>query len=413
MSDIATPENVKSETVGPVKKRHVVLDALRGFALLGIALANFPEFSLYNFLSDGAQACMPSAQVDGYFKSLLALFVDGKFYSIFSILFGIGFSIILGNAAKKGANGMKIFYRRMSILAIIGLCHLLFIWSGDILLLYAVIGMILPLFRGVEDRKLLFWAAFFLILPVGLDGMRILLGASLAEPLYDAWWAECARVGITEENFATWLRDAVCYGDVFCFLRQGAIERMWEFVLGHRYFKVLGLFLIGYYIGKKQIFADLDKYKKLIERAAIICLSVGLPLSVLYSVSSTSGHCWGDMTHSVLYAVSVYPTAIGYMAFFAWLYMKSREWQLWKILALPGRMALSSYIGQSLIGAAVFYGTGLGLGCSVGLDVTICVAVETVAVETVVCGLWLKVFKFGPLEWVWRMLTYGKWLPIV
>lgn len=106
----------------PVKtsERHVILDALRGFALLGICLANFPEFSLYTFQKLRIVEAMPTAEIDKVVRFLQYLFVDGKFYTIFSLLFGIGFSIIISNAAKKGTDGFRIFYRRMIVLAAIG-----------------------------------------------------------------------------------------------------------------------------------------------------------------------------------------------------------------------------------------------------------------------------------------------------
>ena len=100
-------------------------------------------------------AALPFSAADRWSRYLLYLFIDGKFYTIFSLLFGIGFSIILENVTKRGGNAMPVFYRRMMILAFIGLLHLLFIWSGDILLLYALLGMILPLFRKQSDRSLI------------------------------------------------------------------------------------------------------------------------------------------------------------------------------------------------------------------------------------------------------------------
>ena len=135
-----------------VRQRYIILDALRGFALLGIVLANFPEFSLWTFLSDEAQAALPTAALDRGCHWLLYLLVDGKFYTLFSLLFGMGFSIIIANAARRGADGFRIFYRRMTVLLLIGLVHLLFLWSGDILALYALMGMLLPLFRHQDIR---------------------------------------------------------------------------------------------------------------------------------------------------------------------------------------------------------------------------------------------------------------------
>ena len=129
------------------KERFAILDILRGLALVGIAVANFPEFALYTFLKPEAAAAMPTASVDSVVRFLQYVFVDGKFYTIFSLLFGIGFSIIMANAERRGASGFRIFYRRMAVLLAIGFLHLMFIWSGDILMLYALMGMLLPLFR--------------------------------------------------------------------------------------------------------------------------------------------------------------------------------------------------------------------------------------------------------------------------
>ena len=136
-------------TASPVSKRHVILDALRGFALLGICMANFPEFSLYSFLPTEASSMMATSGWDLITKYFLSIFIDGKFYTIFSLLFGIGFSIIISNVSKRGGNAFAIFYRRMFVLLIIGFLHLMYIWSGDILMLYALMGMILHLFLKV------------------------------------------------------------------------------------------------------------------------------------------------------------------------------------------------------------------------------------------------------------------------
>ena len=147
------------------RERYIILDALRGIALLGIALANFPEFALWTFLSPEQQAAMPTAGVDEVVKFLQYLFVDGKFYSIFSILFGIGFSLIMSR------HSMSLFLRRMLILAVIGLCHMMFLWSGDILFLYAIGGMLLSLFIKLSDKALLCVAALLVFIPVGLDAL--------------------------------------------------------------------------------------------------------------------------------------------------------------------------------------------------------------------------------------------------
>lgn len=171
----------------PVKpsERHVILDILRGLSLLGIALANFPEFGLYTFLDTGTTEAMPTATADHAVRFLQYLFIDGKFYTLFSLLFGIGFSIIIANAATRGADGFLIFYRRMSVLLLIGFVHLMFLWSGDILMLYALLGMLLPLFQHAADRTLLAWSAVFLLLPVAMDAAVEFSGVYPSAPVVE------------------------------------------------------------------------------------------------------------------------------------------------------------------------------------------------------------------------------------
>ena len=376
-------------------------------------MANFPEFSLYSFLSHEAAESFSTAQTDNVTNFLLALFVDGKFYTIFSLLFGIGFSIILSNCRQRGANGLKVFYRRMAVLLAIGFLHLMFVWSGDILMLYALIGMILPLFLKLSDKKLLFCASFFLFLPVIIDCVCQIADLHPSAAIVGWQWQYCDRFGITEDNFAYWLRDAHTYSDTFKFLIQGAIVRLQEFVDGNRYFKVLGLFLIGYYIGRNRMYAQIAERKAALKSILKVGLGLGLPLSSLYAWSAVSGKPFGIGIHSLFYFISVYLTSFGYIALIALAYDKHKSAAIWRFFALPGRMALTCYIGQSAIGMAIFYGIGMGLGATMGLAWVEIIVIGVYLFEAMFCAGWLKVFRFGPLEWVWRCLTYGKLFKIL
>lgn len=401
-----------TDNLSPVKssERYIILDALRGFALLGICMANFPEFSLYTFLKPEAAATFPSAGMDSITRYLLYVFVDGKFYTLFSLLFGIGFSIIISNATRKGANGFRIFYRRMFLLACIGFLHLMFIWSGDILMLYALLGMLLPLFRHASDRTLLAWAAALLFIPVGIDLACELCSIYPAQPVVNLQQYYCARYGITSDNFAYWLRDAQDYQAVFQFLIQGALVRVQEFIDGNRYFKVMGLFLIGFYIGRQKIYASLEERKAWLLGLCRYGLLIGLPLSLVYAWSCQNGHPWGLTVHSLLYLLSVYPTGFAYAAGLCLLYLRWKKGALWQPLAAPGRMALTCYISQSVIGMFLFYGIGLGWGADTSLLHTEGIVLGVYLFQMLFCLGWLKFFRFGPLEWIWRMLTYGRWL---
>lgn len=405
---------MNNERMAPVKtsERYVILDTLRGFAILGICAANYPEFSLYTFQSKEITDAMPTADIDRVLRFILYFLVDGKFYTLFSLLFGIGFSIIISNAARKGVNGFRIFYRRMALLTLIGFLHLMFIWSGDILMLYALLGMCLPLLRNVSDRGLLRTAAFFLLLPIAVDAVTQVLGVSLSAPAVREQWRYCDRYGITEENFDYWLRDATSYGDMFKFLIQGAWVRVQEFVDGNRYFKVFGLFVLGFYIGRNRMYADLAARKPLLRRVTVIGLAAGLPLSLLYAWSCMNGHPLGNAVHTAIYTVSVYPLGLAYMCGMCLIYLRHKDLAVWRRLAYPGRMALTNYIGQSVIGALLFYGIGLGLGASFGLVQTELVVAGVYLFQTAFSRVWLRFFRFGPLEWIWRMLTYGRWFDI-
>lgn len=387
------------------KERFILLDVMRGLSLMGIALANFPEFGLWTFLSSEEQAAMPTAAMDGTMRFLQYFLVDGKFYTIFSILFGIGFSLILSH------HGTRIFLRRMAILVAIGFLHLMFIWSGDILLLYAVGGLLLTLFVKVTDRWLLAIAISLILIPVCLDALTEFANIQFAQPFYAKWWTVATANGITEENFATWLRDANSYTEVFAFLKQGAWERMWEFVEGHRLPKVLGLFIMGYLIGKHRLYARIKQLP--MRRIFVLSLSVAIPTSLFYAWSAVSGHPWGQTVHAVLYAVSVIPMSACYVSAVCLLYLQRPDCSVWRWIAAPGRMALTCYISQSLTGIFLFYGIGLGLGMSFGLVHIELIALCVFIIQIVLSRVWFLFFRFGPLEWLWRLATYGHYFPIL
>src|SRR5690606_7237680 len=156
-------------TASPVIERSTLLDGIRGFALMGIVGANFGVLSMWIFMSPEMQAALPGARFDPIIGFLHSVFIEGKFYSIFSLLFGIGFGIFL----EKGTSAMKRYMRRMLILAVIGALHLRLIWEGDILLLYAMLVLLLPLFRKLRDRTLLVFACVLILLPVALDTITV------------------------------------------------------------------------------------------------------------------------------------------------------------------------------------------------------------------------------------------------
>ncbi len=145
---------------------------------------------------------------------------------------------------------------------------------------------------------------------------------------------------------------------------------MQEFIDGNRYFKVLGLFLLGFYIGRQHLYARLEEKRSWLKKVFRSGLSVGLPVSVLYAYSAMNGHPWGMTVHSILYLMGVYPLAFAYVSGICLLFLRHSDSPAFRWFAAPGRMALTNYIGQSVAGMFVFYGIGLGLGSEISLFIT-------------------------------------------
>lgn len=396
-----------------ISKRHIILDCLRGLALLGICLANFPEFSLYTFLPDNMTAAMSTAGVDTVIRYLQYIFIDGKFYTIFSLLFGIGFSIILSNAEKNNRNGIRIFYRRILVLFLIGLLHLVCLWAGDILALYAFAGLFLPLFIKVSDRILITCIIVLLVIPVVLDVGVEFLGWNPAAFAIATTKYFHGQFGITENNFPVWLAESRTYLEVLKFNLAGSFIRLQEFIDGNRFFKVLGLFLLGLYIGRKGIYANLNKNKSLLKKVMSCGFIIGFPSTLLYAWSAMNGRPLGLTIHSVIYTFSVVPFAFFYISTICLWYLTNTERKVFKVFAVPGRMALTNYLMQSVFGIIIFYGIGFQLGARTGLVYVELIAVAVFCVQIIYSYLWLHRFRFGPFEWGWRMLTYGKWFKLI
>ena len=396
--------------LSPVSQRHVILDVLRGFALLGICLANFPEFALYTFQKKEVVEAMPTANIDKILQFFQYLIIDGKFYTIFSLLFGIGFSIIISHTVGRS----NIFYRRMGLLILIGLVHLMFLWSGDILVLYALIGLLLPLFRNLSNRKLILIAMVLIFFPVVMDTFRVVTNNNpdFNAPFNKAIQYFDEKGGITDENFGVWLLEGKNYSDVLKFTLSGVFRRCIEFVEGNRVFKVLGLFLIGLYIGRNKLYANLDKNRKNLVTLRNYSFLIGFPLSCLYAWEATNQHPLGLIGHSAVYALSVVPLSLTYVSGICLWYMKNKEHAVFKVLAAPGRMALTNYIGQSAAGMIIFYGIGFALGATMGLVYVEIIALGVYFLQMLLSLVWLRYFQYGPMEWLWRMCTYGKYLNI-
>ncbi|MGL5981129.1 MAG: DUF418 domain-containing protein [Phocaeicola sp.] len=392
----------------PVSKRLIILDVLRGFALVGICIANCHFFSLYKLLNSETMTAIKATELDKTLKFLFYVFINGKFYTIFSLLFGIGFSILMKKEQTNSRRYSPYFLNRMTILAIIGVIHLSYIWSGDILLLYALIGLLLPLFKKVSNQKLLIISGLSLIAPIIFQIFSVATGFNSAAPFFEIQNSLCIREGIKQDNVGEFLYNMNSYSDNIIYCRQGMFLRIASLLEEFRCTKLFGLFILGFYVGRNNLHEKIGNYKGIMKNIVLYGSLVFFPLSFLYAYYSMNYTPLGDVTSVVLYVISVFPLAIVYMSTVSLFFLSTKRTKLLKAIASTGQMALSNYISQSLLGIFIFYPIGLGLGGNVGLASITLIALAIFAVQVVFSNIWLSYFAFGPLEWIWKMLTYRK-----
>ena len=408
-----------SQPSAPISQseRSDILDILRGIALLGICLANYPVISLYIFQPPELLMNMPTAGIDKWLAYFHFAFVDGKFYSLFSLLFGIGFSIILTRNEIAGRSALPVFYRRLFILSLIGLSHALLIWEGDILLLYALLGMLLPFFRKCSDRTLLVTWVILILSPLLFDTIKVLTGGkwNLANAITSQALSKDEQFGITQKNFGTWLITHDSYVDVLKWCQSGFFWR-WEMLIGtNRLPKVFGMFLLGLFVGRRMIYANLGENIGLLRRVQRLSLFIGLPAALVHAYLELDQKGLPapiGLLDTAFYALSVVPMSLFYTCSLCLIYLRP-GWRSRLMLFAPvGRMALTNYISQTIIGVLLFWGIGFGLGARTGLAWVMLISVIVFAVQIVWSRAWLNYFNYGPLEWIWRQLTYGKKLPL-
>ena len=405
-----------NSTTSPVQpgERSALLDSLRGYALLGILIANMMAFIGFYFLPDPKRDALLLGGLNDLAEFLGEWLVVGKFYSIFSLLFGIGFAIQLGRLEQRG-EGVPRYLRRLIVLFLIGLAHLMLLWLGDIVALYALMGAVLLLFRKASDRALLAWAVGLWLLALAWSAMIQFGGINPALPIWTHGEQRLAAMGFDLSKGPMPLFTSADYllhvrahqGDIFF--------RIGDLVYQLRPAKVLGMFLIGLWVGRRALFARLDEYRPLLRRVAIWGLGLGLPLAAVKAVlvmwPGEGPQPLVEFGAEVFYVLSTPVLALGYAAAFALLWARGPSgWQGWS--APAGRMALTNYLMQTVLQSAFFYGWGLGQIGKYGLIFVLPFSLALFALQLAYSRWWLARFRFGPVEWLWRSLTYGRMQPM-
>lgn len=391
-------------------ERMDTLDAVRGAAVLGILLANVVAMSGFPFLPPDHYRSLPLADWHEPTFFLVLFLIEAKFYSLFSLLFGVGFAVFIQRAAARGADPVRLFKRRLAGLLIIGLAHTFLIWMGDILATYAVIGFALVPFIRRDDRTVLRWAVAMLLLPIVLYAV-MLAGASAMSPPSHAsnpggappQFLVDAAAGFATGGYADILKGNVIFT---------AAQIVRRFML--MFFpRVFGMFLLGFYIGRRNVFANLDVHRALLRRVFAWGTIVGLPLAFIGA--RLEGNNMGvpnlaGLLETTVKSIGVPVLSLGYAAGLCLLLQRSRAVRL--AFAPAGQMALTNYLMHSVAALAIFYGIGFGLFGRVPLAICLPAAVVFFGLQMIASRAWLSVAAFGPAEWLWRMFTYGRAVPL-
>ncbi|MDO6449279.1 DUF418 domain-containing protein [Oceanobacillus sp. FSL W7-1304] len=377
------------------KNRLAAIDAARGFAIFGIFIVNIGAFSAPYFIYGGATAVWNST-ADRYTQALIDMFFQASFYTLFSLLFGFGIQLLKDRLVERNIRVSRFLAKRLTILVGFGVIHAFAIWHGDILLSYGLIGLLLLLFLKASNTSLLAWGAALLggsvgLLSLALYGTRSALGGSnqLAITQAITSYQSESLITIWEQNYNDWMNSNGGIGFFFLIM------------------VLLPLFLFGMYIARKRWLHEPEKHKTILRKLWLVSLIgfiglkigpylVGNPLWISYLQDNVGG-----TFSAIFYIISI-----------TFIAQRKIGQKIIQPFAAVGRMALTNYLMQSIICFILFYGIGFGLYGSIrplaGVGMVLVVFIGQIFLS----NWWLRRFRFGPFEWLWRSLTYGKRQPL-
>ena len=403
---------IESQAMIPtaVQERIASLDVLRGFALLGILVMNIQTFAMPVSAYSNPTAYGDLQGINLWVWRLGYLFFDLKFMSLFSMLFGAGVLLFIDRAKARGASAGKLHYRRSGWLVLFGLLHAHLLWYGDILYSYGLCAMLVFLFRNRSARALVIWALLFLSVSWGFTLFTSFSWDYIPEPdrvqMAQDWKPEQsvidAEIADYNGGFARW------------FPRNSAMALMLETFVFFIVFvwRVTGMMLLGMALYRWGVLSG-ERDGSFYRRLMIVGSVIGLALIIIgmvknqqagYTVeygmfNGTTWNYWGSVALALAYVGLV----VGAVRNGAWPALQRR-------LAAVGRIAFSNYILQTVIGIAIF--RGLGIFGDVERWQQLAIVIAIWLLQLWLSPMWLARYRFGPLEWLWRSLTYWKMQPM-
>lgn len=385
-------------------ERIVTLDILRGFALLGILVVNMASFA-------GAGRDEPTPPWDSAAFFIVSFFFEGKFYSLFSLLFAIGFTIQLERLEQRsGSDALWIYFRRLFVLFALGVAHFILLWNGDILHYYAVLGFVLLFLRNLSDRAVVVFAAVLLLVP-SLRSLALLL---FSTPEFEAVSAAFRQEGIASAV----VLGSGSYIDLIArnlwslqrnYLSVQGLERV--ILLGYLVF--LATMLLGMLAGRHRWIQRAGENPALLRRVQWWALGIGVAGGVAAAISNEYLDGSTPSVWFIIYRTAHSVSRIALMAFYVAtivrlaLHPPALRWLM--PLASAGRMPLTNYLLQTVLCTTLFYGWGLGLRGQVGAALQLGLAFAIFfGIQIPLSVFWFRRFAYGPMEYLWRLLSYGR-----
>jgi uncharacterized protein len=376
----------------PDNERINSIDTMRGFAILGIFLTNMLAFhSPMLYLNPYVWW---STKSDQTIYSFIDFFVQASFYPLFALLFGFGLIIMRERSVAKGFNFTPIAIRRLSMLLVIGCIHAFFIWHGDILINYAILGLIALLFLGMSGKALLLTGILTYMIPNILYGLLYFL-ATLVTPTNDYYHHDEAIKSvefyqngtfweITVQRFYDWSQVNLNSIETSLFL----------------FFTIFPFLLIGAGISKLNVVSNNMQNKKAIKVLLLIFVIVGSLLKLLpFVVRNRFSEYIQDIFGGPLLAVSYALVII--------LLMEKHSARLQMFQAV-GKLAISNYLFQSIVATLIFYNYGFGLYSKISVGTGTLLAITIFLVQAYISTKWVQNYQYGPVEWIWRAVSYWK-----
>lgn len=388
----------------PTSNRIELLDMFRGFALLGIFVVNI-RFMSSSVIYLQEFTWMSEGTYNGIASWILDEFFNGKFFPIFSFLFGVGFGMQINKMEEKGNFNSFFFIRRYFFLLVFGLIHIIFIWGGDVLALYAIAGMLVLLIRKIPVKYTVILSLLILFCPFyghALDfannlSVQLGYGSLLATQNYSYQdIVNIKTMGSFHDNLNFRLNDYSVY------------------YRNAEYFPLLlSMIFLGYSAGRIKFYNRIPEIVKKLTYIAIAAVIIVIAIRFFYSAFEykKSGYPWYVFL-TKLSKVSDVLQSFLYLYIISLLYVKGYFTKILEPLAYAGRMSLTNYIMQSVMGFVLFNGAFFGLYGKLGVAWLGVISLTVYLLLLLGSKIWLNYFRFGPLEWVWRELSYRTSLKI-